>query len=350
MKKRFLALLMVAVFAVAMVPTVSAQEDDGCFGLNPDDCAVIQTAYANLDSVTSFNQTFSIDVSVTGLEAIAGGAPDVPEALTFSVTGSGPFALLGEGDVPVAMSLPMVVNASGLFPEPLVDVAVPFVITEGVLYTLGDGEVIGIPLDAELLGELGGDALGGLGLPLDPADALGGLGEAGAPADLGALFGDMGGMGDLSAYTSYLRDGDVFTFNLDVAALLNSPEIQQALTAAGGLAGDDPNLQMGLALLPALLAGVQSDMVVTQTVDPELNIVDEVTFSLDFAIDLAMLLGSGSTEGEAPPPIEISLDFAVAIDQINGDFTYPVPEGARVLTPEELEEMGGGLGLPGGGA
>jgi len=338
MKTRFLSIILVIVLALALVPAVGAQ-DDGCFGLSAEDCAVIQGAYANTDA-TSFFQEFSIEFSATNLAALAALAPGGPEEITFSVTGSGPFVFTGEGDIPVAMALDMVVNAAGLMDEAIVDAAVPFAIVDGFMYSIfGEaGELVGLPIDS--LTESAGEADGGLGLPVNPADLAGGLEGAefdsladllGGADDAGAAAGGAG----LDAYTTYTRDGDVFTFDFDLGLFLTSPEFNELFALLGGLAGEENAATLGL--VQGLLAGVVADIGVVQYVNPELNIVDRLTFTTDVELDLGALFGSTDME-----PIMLNLVFDVQVSQINGEFAIAAPEGARQLTPEEADAIMGG--------
>lgn len=339
MNKRFFVALLMIVMALALVPTVGAQ-DDGCFGLPAEDCAAIQAGYAGLDNVTSFVQTFSIDFTATNLEALAMLAPGVPEAITFNVSGSGPLILTGEGDVPVQMAMDMVVNAAGLG-EDLVAVPFALSVVDGFVYgPFGEGgELVGLPIDA--LTEGAGGAVGGLGLPVDPAALAGGM-EGAELSNLGDLFGagDMAagaGLGDMSAYTSYVREGDDFVFNFDLGAFLASPEFSQVMEMAGGLAGDDQNAAMVLGMAQGLLAGVVADVAVVQSLNAEAGIVDGLSFVTNVELDLAALFGGG----QEMEPVQVSVVFNVDITEINAAPAVSAPEGARQLTAEEVNALMG---------
>lgn len=356
MKKFILAAMMVLAMALMMVPTVSAQSEL-CFDLSADDCAIVQGAYETTNSLSSFQQDFSIDFSTTGLGEIAAmlGAPIGD--LTFNVSGSGPFALTGDNTNPVVMSMDMMVSASGLMP--LDGVEVPFAITDGFMYLPGEGEIIGIPLDPEAAEGLAGMA-GGLGLPVDPGTALEGAEALPAPATFGDIFGDMGdtsGAAALAPYVSYVRlpDSDMmgqtvypFEFTLDLAALLNSPEIQEALGAAGEMAGDDPTVGLILGLLPAVLADANADIIVTQYVGADDNFIHGLDFGLDLSLDLGPLLSTGEEMQEMP--LDVNMMFQVDISEINSEVSVAAPEGARQLTPDEVNELFAptGPGMDGG--
>ncbi|GAB4527330.1 MAG: hypothetical protein OHK0046_45020 [Anaerolineae bacterium] len=358
MKKMILVSLLVLVIAV-LVPAASAQEAGaGCFNLSADDCALLQSASANTNTVTSFMQNFSIDFAVGGLESFD---PTLP-AITFNVSGTGPLTFTPDNPlVPFSMALDMVVNASGLMDAPLENAEVPFALVADTLYTTGNGELIGIPLNEETLNL--GDAAAAFGVPVNPQDLLGGEGDA--PTNLGELFGfgdmNMNPSGtDLSPYIDYVRlpDEDMmgqtmypFQFTVDLTSLLNSPEFTQFMGMVGGLAGDDPNVQQGLALLPMLLGGVESDMVITQWVGADDNFIHKLTFDLSGALDLAFLTGGASAEGApAIPPITLDLVFDVEISDINSEFVIAAPEGARILSPEEIQGLMGSVPGVGAGA
>lgn len=355
MFKRILAVVLVLMLALSIAPLAGAQ-DAGCFNLSAEDCEIINGASMNTRTITSFNQDFSINFTVSGLEVLAMLAPELPSALEFSVAGSGPLVVNpGNAENPIELGLDMVVNAfDGT--NALENVELPFIITDGVVYTLGNGEIIGIPVenadDAELplvggidtdmtlnnIGDLLGDDFDGL---LNPSGT------------------DLGSFGDALNYVRLADESMMgqtmypFQFLIDVDAVLNSPEILGVLNQAGGLLGDgaeaDPMTAMALQLIPTLLAGVESDVMVTQYVGADDNFIHRLTFDLNFAIDLGVLAGGaagGAGSGAQIPPLAVDLTFDVSLSDINSSFDVVAPEGARILSEEEVNDLfGSGLEL-----
>lgn len=358
MKKR-LFVLAVMLLALSMVPFAANAQADTCFNLSPEDCAIISDAAANSQqNITSFVQDFGLTVTGANLEVLAMLLPGAPGSFTLTANGSGPFAFTPDDMTsPIVMDLPMVFDVDGMTME------FPLTIANGFVYFPMGGELVGVPLEAageveaggvgadDLLGENPANLAELLGM--DPAAAAGALNPSGT---------------DTSAYVNYVRlaDGDImgqtafpFEFTLDITALLNSPEFQQALGMLGGLLGgmggegmeEDPTTDMVLQLLPLILSGVESDMAVTQYVGADDNFIHRIEFELNFAIDLGVLMGTGAgAGGDTPqmPPLELGVDFWVELSDINAPVEVAAPEGARELSPEEAEalfdEAGGMLG------
>lgn len=355
MKKR-LFVLAVMLLALSMVPFAANAQGDTCFNLSPEDCAIIEGASANSTSITSFVQDFGLTVTGSGLELLAILDPTLPAAFTLTVNGSGPFAVTPDDPTtPVVMALPMSLDLDGMTME------FPLTIANGFVYFPLGGELVGVPLEAaedveaggigadDLLGENPGN-LGEL-LGIDPAMAAGALNPSGT---------------DTAGFVDYVRLADAevagqtafpFQFTLDITALLNSPEFQQLFGMLGGLLGGaegaDPNTDMVLQLLPMILSGVESDMVVTQYVGADDNFVHRIEFVLNFAIDLGVLMGAPGGDAPTTPPLSLGVDFWVEISDINAPVSVAAPEGARELSAEEAEELfgelGGALDMLGGG-
>ncbi|MCA9912071.1 MAG: hypothetical protein KC496_01925 [Anaerolineae bacterium] len=312
------------VLLMASLAVVSAQDFDPCLGLAAEDCATINEAYANLDGVNSFSFEYSIDFSVSGIPESAGlGSSEV----TFSNTGNGYMALnmeaMDTATIPANISMTMTSSWSGFGPdmEDASDVLNEFMVIDNMIY-LGDGTGMWLSIDPAESADMGAATLG-----FDPT-AL-----AGDPAAMDDALGMASGFMPLlnvPGFLAYTRDGDVYTFNADITALISSPEFMQAMSSLSE--SEDPNMQqaaMIVSILPMVFQ--EANITVTQNVNPDMNVVDGVGFTLNATVDGSLL------DPEISDPIVNSLDFNVNIADANGEFEFVVPEN---VTP--LDQMGMG--------
>jgi len=338
MKTRILALLAVMALMLALVPAASAQDDPGCFGLSAEDCELIDTASANSLGVSSFQQDFSIEFSLTGLDMIApllGPDTGINGDITFDVEGSGPLFIDPDSPDGLVFQAEMTVditNGTETLSAPLI-----VTLVDGVLYIDTGESVIGIP--QEVATDAAGVEVGGEGATtiaefaeIDPTT----LGIAGAGMGLPPSFANL---------ITYERAGDQFTFFVDVSGILATDEIAMILPMLlGGL--DTEALGLGDLGDPAELVGLVGeallmDLTVNQRVDTELTAVTGLTFDTNIEFDLGTAAGSPG----AFPPIVVDLTFNVDLSGVNSEFEVVAPEGAEIVDPEDLDLSG--LGLPG---
>lgn len=297
--RMIVAMVMMLVLFVGSLTT--AQEVDTCFGLDAEACTTIAEATAATSMAESFYQNFSIDFVVAG-------TPDGDD-LRFSVVGEGSAALNMMQDFPVNFDVTMTVE----FGEGPVDLSARLI--DGMLYVLVAGEDAWLGIDIVQAIESGD-------FPIDLADLFGDADEAmdDLPVD------ELAGFAPLLAipgFLSYVNVGNVFTFTADFTALATAPELMNALEIAGELAGDPTIASLGM-LVPMLLR--EGTITVTQVVDG--GIVAELGFGLAFVIDAGMLTGDMSAD-----PLDLSLDFNVALSQINASFDFVVPENVQMMMP-----------------
>ncbi len=344
MKMRLMALFLVVVLALSLTSLVSAQQP-GCFDLSADDCAVIQAASANSNSITSFDMAFELDIVASNLGALQMLLPDLPETVTFNVTGVGPFQFVPDSDMPFEMYLDMTVDAdAGSTMQ--VSSEFPFAVSNGFMYGpfAQDGSIVGIPLDAEDLTSAAGGATGGVVL-VDPSSMTAG--------SIGDLMAGSEGMGtaltDFEQYFTYTRGDDVdlagmtaspFVFTLDLTSLLQSPEFASSLEMTDSLAGDDPSIAQGLAMIPMLLEGVVSELSTTQYVVGDM--VQGLGTDVYFEMDLSSLMGAAPGSMQ---PVVVEVDFEVVVTNLNTLFEINAPDGATELSPEEAKALMDSLGL-----
>jgi len=306
MKRRILFVTLILALMLSLIPAVTAQ--DLCFGLSAEDCAAIDEAtMTTLTTANSFNMDFSIDFAVTG-------TPDGD--FNFDLTGSGPLAIdmmAGEGSIPVNMDLTMDVAFDGMGENG--SGTVGFMIVDGIAYVNpGDGSWMGV----DILQAMEDPSVTG-GLPVDPA-ALAEGDFSGLPVDPTAFMGvaeSLPALLEIPGAITYVRNGDVFSFDLDFAAIAASPEFADILAQAGEAAGDDSIAPMAMMIPMFLNSGTIN---ITQTV------TDGAVTGLTFATNAVVNTGE-----EGVPPVTVDLLFTVNVSDINAEFSFAAPEGAEMV-------------------
>jgi hypothetical protein len=297
-----------AVGAVVAVMSLAgvAQAQDTCFGLSASDCAAIASATENtLNTVTSFNQTWSIDFRVSGI-------PDSGD-LTFSANGSGPVII----DLMSAFPLSFEQTLTASFSDGMTNGggATGAILKDGILYINMGDDMWG---SLNLLSALESGEIGGQELPLD-ALATGEL-------DPEMALGVLEGFGDLTAipgFLNYTRSGDTFTFVADLTRLINDANFQSSVSNLAMTVGEDGQQIAGLvSLLPMLLT--EGRIEVVQQINSAANIVTGLGFNVNATIDGSMLTGSDA-------PITITLTFRVDLSDPNGSFDIQAPANATPL-------------------
>lgn len=315
MKRRILFVMLAIMLVLSMVPAAMAQ--DLCFGLSAEDCAAIDAAsLATINDVTSFNADFSIDFSLTGL-------PDGD--ITFNLTGSGPVAMT-TGDVPVNMDLAIDTSWSG--PDGDGSASIGFMIVDGIAYLdAGDGnwesadivEALSDPSIAGQMPDFSADGLAELGIP---------------PEVLGVMMANIPTLFSIPGTISYTRDGDVFSFDMDIAAILASPEFATMMTEIAEAAGEDGAMIAGVGgMVPFIVQS--SNINITQTVTGDY--LTGLSFGADATLDL-------SAVDETMGIITFDLLFDIQLSELNSEFSFAAPEAGEPgdLDPSDIfRGMGG---------
>lgn len=349
MKSRVLAILLVFVFVLGMISTVSAQEMDPCLGLSADDCALLQASDAA--DVQSFTLNFDFNLELNNLAAAAAmmgsadeGAPN-SIAITASASNSPIVTDPTASDPSAAMAMAMDVNygVSGLGAESDQSGTLSFVIADGVFYAKDPetGEWKGMTL------EDAASELSGSGVPFDPSSLLQGdtsslntmtdptaaLAEAGLePADIEALMGVPGFIGQQRVADAELEGQPMAAFEstVDFVPLFTSQELQSLLTKLS-TASDDPDTaqigQMGM-LLPMLVK--EGNVKLTRWVGVNDQYLHRMVLEINAAVDLAAMMGAAGGEGAgaAAEPITLKLLLDVQLNNINSTTAPVAPEGA----------------------
>lgn len=339
MKKLMILSVLVMAMLAMFIPATSAQEG-GCFNLPQADCDYINAAAANTALATSFNQKFSLNFEASGLEGIAMFSPGMPSAVSLQVAGEGPFVVDTADEFPANLNLPMSVTVDGTAAE------VGFSVVDSVLYLTFDGQSIGIPI-MEFLNQAGlGSMLGG-GAMTGGMDSLG---------SLGAMF-------PVDTFINYTREADVdwngmavspFKLTFDLSGLLQSPEMGSVLGMMGPMLGGgaeaDPTTTMLLQALPQMMGGLDLKLDVTQYVGAD-NYIHKLTFNFNGTADLDAILGAamgGGGQSMGLGVVTFVIAFDVELTQINEALTVTAPEGAVMVTPEQLQGIFGQMpAIPG---
>jgi hypothetical protein len=320
MKIRKFAVL--AVSAAMMLAGVSNAQDMGMMGcpggLAQADCDVIAAATANTLALTSFNQDWTINFSVSGI-------PD-SEPLVFDVSGSGPVVLdMSNAEMPLSFEQQFTVSASGGGAEAL-EFSSTAIVQDNMFYVdLGDG-------DWRVLDIAEAQESGAAGLPINPQDLASGEGME----QLAGILPTAMALAEAPGFLNYVREGDDFTFTADFSSLFTSQEFSTIITQLSETADSETQQVLGMAsILPMIMQ--EGTITVVQSVDAGANLVTGLSFTVDVTIDPAMLAGMMGGGADVPTePIVVSLNFNVAVSDPNGAFEITAPADAQ-----PFEGMGG---------
>ncbi len=376
MKLRIVSLLLMLALILSLAPIANAQGGGApCYNLPQADCDILLAAQANTqENLNSFYMQFIIDLNVGGLGtlgAMFGGASGASSAsidnFVFHVEGEGPLAAdpeASEADAMNAVAMALDMDASMVMGTDEQAGPLSFILVDGVYYQIeppidlsemGITGVVGITL--EQLITLVMEQAGMSGLPggamtpdnitgVDP-DAM--MEQFAANEGLMQALQNMPAVEDIPGFISLerLADEDVlgqamspFSLSVDFGPLFASQEFQAVLQQAMSSAAEsDPNsAQMGM-MIPMLLSGVTLTVDVTEWVGSD-QFIHKLSLDVNGSLDLATLMQAGGSQSQnAPqiPPITFALHFEVTLDQLNGTFDIAAPEGATILTDEQLQ-------------
>jgi len=371
MKNRFLLLSIIVILLMTLTMTASAQDVqpvDFCFNLSEADCEIIGSASANNANITSFSHDFSLAFTAIGLEVLELLGQGFPQSIAFTADGNGAFTITDDSEAGFSLNADM-----ASYQDFMIDVESGDIIGElqatdadtswaDTLEFILYDDVVYIPLPDESL-SFPLSALTDLELPFGLQDMLpiypetlvtlqpDSWGDILALVDIEGILAPNGM--NLSEAVNYQRLEDVegmgqalypFEFNLDVSQILNNPEVTSLLiTELSNLLGgsDDPMMALAPQLLPLLLPGVESDLVITQYVGSDDNFVHRITFDLGFLIDLGMLTRpSGSTAEESSiQPLDVNLHFDFNLTGINESVEIAPLDDARALSQAEIDQL-----------
>lgn len=363
MKFRWIVLLLVLMTlgfgAIAHAQDMSAML---CGGLSADDCNVLTSAFANSSTLTSGSVNFSINVKVD--------STDSTQQTDFSINGDGRFSD-AKG---ISMGMPMNMLGASAYPSAMFTEAMSAA-AEGIKGFNGDLSLTfaGLPQDAAMMnalnihlmlvdgvgyidfGELakvfGPQMLESMNLP----NGWAGLDLVDTFTQGGAMMGGMvSGMMDGSSatvttpqvdpmqmmqlmpkYIGATRDGNAFTFTIDLAGLLSDPEIQKLMQSGGS------EVQLNDKQIAAL-SEVKPTLTYTITED---GYVGSTKFELSLSEETLQAMQTEGSDEVVPSSVQISLTMNM------GDFnqveSIQAPAGAPVAKFADLMQMiGGAMSAP----
>lgn len=321
-RKILLVLLM-----ISLVGAANAQEIDPCFGLAVEDCTVIGDASANsFATLETFTHAFSLDFSLTGLEALGLG-----EDLVLNVTGTGSFSRADSEVVPAALEL--VIEGTRTIDGETDEGVVTLRLVDDVLYVQMD--------------ETGWRSIAIQDVLQSPALATASL--AGMPfgttgtdpeLDLTSSLQSLASLLNVPEFIGYTRltedaSRSPFSFSLDFVPLFDATEFREILDDGLRLLSSvDPNLESTAMMAPLLLEASDLKVNLTQYVNGE-NLIDALDLTINGIVDLNTVLGT--TEQNRIEPITLSFGFSVQLADINQPLMMTAPESAA---PVSLSELG----------
>lgn len=350
MKFRNIILTLVALFTLLVGGVANAQDDmgiDPCFGLDADNCAVINSASANgVGDAESFTIDFSIDFEGTDVDSIFGligsfsGDPSAAEDAVSTVT----FTLDSNIDVAMSDSMTGIYLAGDFTLTSSTDGGeveeqnVEVLIVDDILYIAdgaAEGEWVSINLLELLTDEDFSAQVGDITETIGGGDAMA---EAGVdPNSFTALLSII----NLPGFLSYERAGDDFVFNIDFAVLQqlleeDNEELLNELVTVG--AEIDPTLAFFIPAIPTLISS--GNFTVTQTVDTGDNRISNIAVGSNLDLALGALTGTAAVTN-------LDLLVNIGINNLNGVSQQSAPAEATDITGSVLGAVGSALGTAG---
>ncbi len=331
MKSRIAAFLLILSLLLVGFSAVAAQDNTDCLGLSADDCTIITAANANLESVTSFTQSFNFSLNVGGLAAMGGSD------IAVSADGSGPFVFDPTAADPTAgLGMALDINGSATSDGETDSGTFSLVIVDGVFYAQNpqSGQWEGMTL-ADLQSQMGGMMGGEPGAAMDPTAMMGDL-----PPEAMQAIGALASLDPMSipGFLSQVRLTDeavngvnsaVFEFTIDLAPLLASEEFQTALNSAVEAAAEaDPSAAQAAMMVPMLQQGLTGTVKFTRWIGIADQIPQRVSFAINGAFDLSAMMGGSSSGGQQMDPITLDMNLTVDLSAVNATAAPTAPEGA----------------------
>lgn len=323
--------LLVAAFApVWGVPSANAQASFCPSGLTAEDCEILKVSTEELKNLRSFNvEQFNFSLNFGTGE----------DALSLAVDGSGPVVL---GDNPAAdFSFNLLTVNLDNQTETLNGA---FRVVDRVAY-LGVEEEAGLDWKAVRLGDTDFDA--------DDLDMFGQGLENLPNVDTSDL-----------QFVTWTRDNNitvdgeelaVFYIDIGLAEFVTSPFVVELVTElALSQAGDYELSPATLSIIVSALLqelsnqlSEQSTFRVTEYISLSSHYIHYLALDLSFNLDLGFITGFSPELDELLPggALSFDLDFTVAMNQHNADFTIVAPENYEDVTDELgelLEDLGQG--------
>lgn len=330
MKRHSILLTLLALFTLFMGSVAQAQEGfDLCFGLAEADCAAINAASANgIGDAESFTLDLSIDLAVDNI------AEEGMTAFTFAMDGALDFAM-SDSETGVAMAGAFDLSFSqngGDVTEQTIELA----LVDDFAYFNVDGEGWqSVDLMRLIEDETFTAQLDAFGVDADTGEIDEAMMED-LPVDPMALMPLLQIL-DLPGFLNYERMGDDFVFTIDLSALqaLLEEENEELLNSIIEVASEvDPSAAFFIPAIPALIN--TGTITVTQTIDPNLNIINHIGFDVNLEANLLQL----STGDPQAPATTVFLDVDLGISNLDGVSGLEAPADAEDITDTLLMMFG----------
>lgn len=360
-----------AAFAQTIPPTF-------CGDLSTEDCDILTnatTASATLDSAL---YDFMFDLNISNI-------PDLDEPLNFNMTGSGSFSGMAALQ---SYSMNMMSDMSSMMSDPTqmmqmiadllrglnADANITFNFPPALVEEMGGSMPDSLNLQARLVdgfAYLNMDTLAPLLGPSSNLSGWYGIDIASLYSAMGEQMGSMMGDADMSMFganADMMQDmmgiydpefigqfvsitrvddgsGDVavFQFDIDMGAMMGSPEFQdlmrQQMAAQADMMGssssmDEDDMNEALAMVSQMFKGMT--FVMTEEISLTEGYVQRINGAMSF--DTAgMMAAMGETSDEVPPVINIT--FSVGYSSFNSAPLVTAPENATIIPYQTLLGM-----------
>jgi hypothetical protein len=332
MKSRLMLICLVLVMALAGFSAASAQENSNCLNLSESDCALVEAGLANFAALESFSQSYSFSLSLSGMAAMD---PTAPASVSVTSTGSGPVSMAG-GSPSLALDM------EGSIIDGTNDASGPisFALVGDRFYAQTPaGEWIGAPVSEIFEGQN----------PLD--SVMGMMSGSDENAQSLAMFSQFGTQERLADETVNGQSTAVFKYTLNIADVMNNPELANAMDSVGNMAGDNSDLSSAMMMVGMLGQFIQGDITFTRWVGINDQLPYRVDLSINLSLDMTAMAGMmggamGGTDGAAAVPTMPAMEPIVLAVQLTVDMTGQnataapaVPAGAREVTGEEFQTI-----------
>lgn len=371
---RMILLLVLATFATTGLVAAQTTPAAFCGDLVEADCTLIQESQAAMMDVESSSFTLDMNVNISGI-------PEMPDDMTFSLTGSGATttdaSLLAEfsdidpqsfasdpaaifdlltkalpavgADLKFELTLPEAVleemGSAAQLPETL---KLSLKMVDGVLYVNAEELAEYIPQLKGAAGWLGIDLTEAINLVMsqpgfkDSLEEMQGMNSTSMNPEMMQAFSDPEALGEFMSIER-LSDGQVdgqdvavFEMKLDYAGLMTMPAMEDLMKQqleASGTEMSEAELKQMMTMLEAM--GKNIEVSIQQKIDPETKYLLQTSMNMSF--DMAEMMASmgESTSGAAPL---ITIDMTVGQGDFNSVDEITIPEGAFMLPLDGMSQ------------
>jgi len=338
-----------------------------CLQLSEEDCDIISSAFENTMSVTSFSQTFTLDMTTDGfyiVEAIL----DTQSISRMQLNGGGAIAIRPGQTNPISFTVDLygevdrqieVQTETGteMITETFTN-TLPVTVVDGFFYTELPNEedhttLISLPIEQlplyliEIPGGFNGYMFFEL-LDFPPVNEVENVGDLINTDSLSSILNpadiDLRSRGILRRMPDERIDGELmypFRFDLVVSDHITTNslvDIQSALIEMGR-ADDATFVGFVQQLLPALLSTADSHVVIVQYVGADDNRIHRITVNTTLVMDINALFGLSPDDDDAYEPLTFTIDFGMKLKYFDVPLEIGHPWMARMLNGAEIQRF-----------